>query len=477
MKEGLSLWRPVKTWGSRALAIALIAYSVHHWGMPLYRQYLVPKKKAVFVPTAKVKQGKFIISFHEIGNVNAERSVSVNSEIEGKITYIVPEGTSVKAGDRLVTLDPSGIERDIETKRLAYEQKKADVTRAKSALELLKAQNQTDQEQARVQLQFNQAELERAQSNLEKKKRLADEKLIPRDQVESAELEVRTKTVEVRKGEMALALKEKEGKSNEQQKEADVRTAEVLAQGSKMDMERSISDLKKAIITAPAAGMVTINEGWFGGDSERKYKEGDQVWRGRSICELPDLSSMQVKVQVGESDAPKVHLNTPVLFKLEAVPTRTFHGTVKEISQLATEGSWWRTGGQPGKRNFEVTIAVKEVDPKTLKPGMTADVEFVQATINNAVYIPIEAVIEKAGRTYVYVKEGRRYKQVYVKTGKSNDNFIIVTKGLKKDQVVALRDPTRLQDDQQTGPSGKTDKEAVGTESKSPVAAPSKANR
>lgn len=450
MKERRNFWRPLKVWGGRTFAVAFLAYAVQYWGMPLYKQYLTPKKKIVFIPTAKVREGRFVVSFHEIGTLRAENSVPVNSEIEGKITYIVPEGTYAKPGTKLITLDTTSIEREIQTKRLTYEQKRADVARAQAAFELLKEQNKTQLEQSRVELEFNQAELARVQSELEKKKKLADEKLIPRDQVDRAELDVRTKTVEVRKGEMALALKEKETKSNEQQKEADVRTAEVLAQGAKMDLDRSVSELKKADIMAPAAGMVIVNQGYFGGDSERKYQEGDQVWRGRQICELPDLDRMQIKVQVGESDAPKVRLNAPVTFKLEAVPDKTFHGTVKEISQLATEGSWWRSGGQPGRRNFEVIVAVKEADPKTIKPGMTADVEFIQDTLKKAVYVPIESVIDKGGKTFVYLKEGRKYKQVPVKTGKSNDNFIIITKGLEAGQVVALRDPTRAQDAQDT---------------------------
>jgi len=417
---------------------------------------MTPKKTAVFIPTAKVKAGSFVVSFHEIGQLRAEKSVPINSEIEGKITYIIPEGTVVKPGDKLVTLDPAGIERDIETKRLTYEQRKADVTRAQSALELLKEQNKTAVEQSRVELEFNQAELARVQSDLEKKKRLADEKLVPRDQVNQAELDVRTKTVEVRKGEMALALKEKEVQSTEQQKAAEVRTAEVLGQGAKLDLDRSVSDLKKALITATSVGMVVISQGWFGGDGQRPYQEGDQVWRGRTICEIPDLSSMQITIQVGESDAPKVHLDTPVAFKLEAVPNRSFHGVVKEMSPLATETSW-HSGGQPGKRNFEVTVAVKEVDPKTLKPGMTADVEFIQDTIKNTVYVPIESVIEKDGKTYVYVKTGGKFVKTFVKTGKSNDSFIIVTKGLKRNQIVSLRDPTRPLEEQEAGAGQKND--------------------
>ena len=76
-------------------------------------------------------------------------------------------------------------------------------------------------------------------------------------------------------------------------------------------------------------------------------------------------------VNVGESDAPKVKVGMPVLIKLEAVRNRVFHGTVKEISSLATEKDPWETGATPGKKNFEVTIQVTEVDrgPGTL-PGM-----------------------------------------------------------------------------------------------------------
>ncbi|NIM04484.1 MAG: hypothetical protein GTO55_01150, partial [Armatimonadetes bacterium] len=52
-----------------------------------------------------------------------------------------------------------------------------------------------------------------------------------------------------------------------------------------------------------------------------------------------------------------------VLIRLEAVPDRIFHGRVRDISSLATEARVWE-GGTPGKKNFEVIIAIKESDPK-----------------------------------------------------------------------------------------------------------------
>jgi hypothetical protein len=138
------------------------------------------------------------------------------------------------------------------------------------------------------------------------------------------------------------------------------------------------------------------------------------------------------------------------VIRLDAVPNRVFHGTVKTISRLATEARPWEAGASPG-RKFEVTVALKEADPKTLNPGMTADTEFICDTVQKTLYVPIEAVSERSGKTYVFVKNGSLFERTEVVTGKSNDNFISVKKGLTKGQVIALRDPTKPLDEQEAG--------------------------
>jgi multidrug efflux pump subunit AcrA (membrane-fusion protein) len=45
-------------------------------------------------------------------------------------------------------------------------------------------------------------------------------------------------------------------------------------------------------------------------------------------------------------------------------------------------------------------VAVKESDPKVVKPGMTADVEFICDTVSNTIYVPLESVNERNGKTY-----------------------------------------------------------------------------
>lgn len=440
----------IRIWGTRSLAVVVFVVGMQQWGIPLYDRYVTPKKTPPFIPTTTVREGQFTVSFHEIGSLEAENSVPVNAETGGKVITLVPDGKPVKVGDVIAQLDTTDIEKEIRNKELAYQNALADVNRAKAELDILKESNRTDMEKTQADFDFNTTELERAQKDWEKSKRLADDKLVPRSDVDKAEIEVRSKKLAVLKGEKDLALKKKEVESKEQQKLADVRNVEFKANMAKIELENSQEQMKDAVIKAPAAGLVVISKSWTP-DGRRKTKEGDSVHPRQTLCELPDLSSMLAKVQVGEADAPKVKVGMPVLIRLEAVPNRIFHGTVSDVSSLAAEGDPWDAGTTPGRKNFEVTVDVKEVDPKHLKPGMTADVEFIANTLKQAIYVPIESVNEKDGKTYVFLKQNKRYIKTSVKTGKHNDNFICITHGLKKGQAISLRDPTRPLDEQEAG--------------------------
>lgn len=357
----------------------------------------------------------------------------------------------MSAGQVLIVLDTTELEREMRSKQLAYDNALADVGREQTKLDILRKSNETQISQSQAELDYNRSELDRARTELEKQKRLADEKLVPRYNVDEAELKVASAELAVKKGTMALELKREEVASNEEQQKAEVRNKENAAAMAGIELEDVKSRIQQAVVTSPASGLVVLKKTWVGPGERRKFKEGDSPYRGQTICDIPDLASMQALVQVGESDAPRVRVGIPALIRLEAVPNKEYHGTVTDISSLATEASPWETSTTPGRKNFEVTVAIKEVDPTTLKPGMTADVEFIIATVDDALYIPIEAVQERAGKTYVYVKQGSRWVRIQVSTGRSNDNAICIIRGLRQGQVVALRDPTTPLEQQEAG--------------------------
>lgn len=454
----------IKVWGTRLLSIAVIAFVAQHWGIPLYKQYFTPKKESVFIPTAKVRQGMFTVSFHEMGNMQAAKSVAVASEVNGKIISLVTEGKVVKNGDKLVELDTSDVQKEVRNQELNFKNTVNDLDRAKAAFELLKKSNQTDLAQATKDLDYNKSELEVAKSeltiaqqDLEKQKRLAGKKLVPETQVQQAEANVRgkegiirSKQLAIDKAQLQLQLKQEEVRNKEAQEAGNVANVGFRSSMAKMMFDEVQKRLKGSIIKATADGMVVLEQTYDGSGGRRPIKEGDMVNPRQTIIQLPDLGKMLVRVQVGEADAPKVRIDMPVRIKLEAIPDKVYHGKVKDVSPLASMGMPWEPGATAGRKSFQVTIDVAEADPRTMKPGMTADVEFICDTIARTIYVPMESVVEREGKTWVFVKQAKDdYRRTRVTVGTRNDNFVEIEKGLKPGQVVALRDPTKPVDEQE----------------------------
>lgn len=446
--------RQIQLWGSRTLMVVLVVVAAQQWGLPMYKQYFSPKKASTFVPTATVRMGKFTVSFHEMGALGAEKSVPVYGEDDGKIISLISEGSIVKPGDKIAEMDTTTVVKELRNQKLTVKNSEADVARAEEELRMLKLSNETELAKQQAQYDFNQNELKIAQQQKTKIEALANEKLVPRDQVDDADLQVRSKQLAVDQGNADLVLKKKDIKSKETQKQAEVDKVIFAKNIQKSNLDELQGQVTSGIITAPAAGMAVISKTWGGPGDYRKLQAGDQIHHRQVICQLPDLSQMEVKVNVGESDAPKVKIGMAVIARLEAVPDKVLHGTVQTISALATEGNPFDTGSTPGRKNFEVIVKLKESDPRVLKPGMTADAEFICDSVEMTMFVPLESVIEKDGKTFVFVKNGKRYERTRILTGKYNDNFIIVTRGLKMGQVIALRDPTKTLDDQEAGATG-----------------------
>jgi HlyD family secretion protein len=93
-----------------------------------------------------------------------------------------------------------------------------------------------------------------------------------------------------------------------------------------------------------------------------------------------------------------------------------------------------------GAKFFQVTVLVNESEPR-LRPGMTAQVEVQVEERARALSVPVEAVFEKDGRSICYVLERGGLHPRDVVLGPSNQDFVVVEKGLREGDRVALRDP------------------------------------
>jgi len=161
------------------------------------------------------------------------------------------------------------------------------------------------------------------------------------------------------------------------------------------------------------------------------------VWANQPLLILPDVSKMTVQTRVREIDIHRVAPEQSVEIRVDAYPDLRLTGRVTLIGTLAE--------AQPGRRGakyFDVTVEVAESEPR-LRPGMTARVEILAEQREHAVFVPLDAVFEREGRSLCYAARGDGFEPREVVLGPSNHDYVVVERGLEAGGLVALVDPTR----------------------------------
>lgn len=293
---------------------------------------------AINVKISSPEQRSIIRSVQAPGDVEACSEVDISAEVVAKILEMpVEEGDAVKKGDLLCRLDDSLFRARIVSGQ-------ANVTKLKATI------RQAD------------AELRKADRDYQRQVRLIED-----DATSVTELAdyktalIRASTmVEVRKQELV--------------------EAEAMFQAAK-------DDLEKTVITAPIDGVV----------SQRFAKEGEVVVTGTMnnpgtrIMVISDLSKMQVRCRVDESDAALVNPDQVARIFLQSDTKNSIPGYVLRV---ATKGT------RPQGRDvvtFETLVIVDADDPR-VKPGMSANVEIEVARSEDALTIPVEAVVHRKRR-------------------------------------------------------------------------------
>jgi hypothetical protein len=138
------------------------------------------------------------------------------------------------------------------------------------------------------------------------------------------------------------------------------------------------------------------------------------------------------KTYVNEIDVSKVKPGQKVNILVDAFPERTYTGVVSSVANIGEQLP------NADAKVFEVLIKVDGSDP-ILRPSMTTGNKIVTKTITDVIYVPLECV--QAGLDsipYVYTKSKTR--QVVV-LGESNENNVVVVKGLDPGATVFLSTP------------------------------------
>jgi len=357
------------------------------------------------------------IRYATVTRTTISSSISTNGKIEPVQNFeahapaassvkklYVEQGDRVKPGQLLLSLDDSGARSDAA-------KADAQIKGAQADLSAIRAGG-THEEVITNQAELARAnsELQAAQRNLEAMKRLQQTGAASPAEVQDAEARVRTEQAQAN-----LLQQKTSGRFSQ----ADQQRAEANLEQAKAAYSATQDFLAKSNIRSPQAGEVY----WLA------VKPGNFVNAGDLLVQVADLSRVVVRAFVDEPDIAKLAKGQTVQVTWDAVPGRTWQGTLTEVpTTVIVRGS--RSVG-------EVTCVVDNADRKLL-PNINVSVTIITAKDANVLAVPREAIHQSDGKRFVLEVVNDSLVRRDVETAISNLTDIEIKSGVSDGAKLAL---------------------------------------
>src|SRR6266850_1606445 len=435
------------------------------------------------------------VKINKDGELQAVSYTDIKSEVESvtQIITIVPEGTTVKKGDVLITLDSLTLRQKKE--QLDLDLRKAESNRRISSdmKDIQESQNQANKEVAEVALQLAQLDLKQYQTgnegtypqsvenaktalsmsrlnlknfeeDLEQTKVLFTKGFVTASDVKKSELAVTTGRNEVQKATTAMLVLEKythrmdmaklnsalaqaeqkqyrtlkENASTLNQKIADLEEKQQSLDLLQRQARKLDEQLAACTIRAPEDGLVIYSSSIERRERE-PVQEGSQVRQSQWLLRLPDVTHMKVLLKVQESWKPRLDEKQRLraLVKILGV-SKPVGATLTKVSVLPDNSQrWWN----PDLREYPVELTLDETPPG-LKPGMRVEnAEIFISRLDQVIAVPLAAIYSVSSDSFVFVRDGQSVKERKVTLGTANETHVQVVSGLSETEQLLLLQP------------------------------------
>ncbi len=370
-------------------------------------------KGVINVTTEKAAVRSVTESVTASGQVYPEYEIKISPDISGEVIELrVEEGDSVTRGQILarVYADIYALQRDEAAARVSQSQ--ANVSNSQAALGAQKAA------------------VEQAQQAYDRNKKLYEEKVISKAEFEQFETNLST------------------AKANYNASLQNIRSLQAGSRSAQTGLRSANTNLGRTTLTAPMSGVV----------SSLKIKQGERVvgtaqMAGTEMMTIADMSTLELRVDVGENDIVKVDVGDNAEIEVDAYNDRKFKGIVTKIaSSVKSAGG----GATNDVTNYEVRIRIDKnsyadlVDPANPKnfpfrPGMNARADIKTKRKDNVVTVPIAAVNARVKGSDKSLADTKKEKEQPQSTEAAEDNssnemeeivFIKMVDGTVKKRVV-----------------------------------------
>ncbi|MDO4550998.1 MAG: efflux RND transporter periplasmic adaptor subunit [Planctomycetia bacterium] len=396
-----------------------------------------------------VERGTFIHEVTVRGDISSSSNVSIKCNVANTggtmILEVIEEGTHVKKGDKLVVLDSSTFDDQINTQEISVNNSKASYESAKNELETAKiALAEYEEGSYNVTLSEYESEVTSAEEELRRaeayyihSQKLYQKGFITKSQLEADEFSM--KNAEIKRDIANTKIKVLNKYTREKnliQYQSDIRTAEAKVDAQKRAYELEIQKLEdlrlrkqNCTILSPQDGQVVYANQTSGpAGTEFVVQEGVNVRERQTILLLPDPKRLQVTADVHEGRINYIKAGMPVTLRLDALPGEVITGVVSRVNEFPQPTNHW----MGNVKEYRVTI---KLDPREgLRPGMTAETRILVDKQDDVLTIPTHCVFEHGGKFYCITRKENIWKEHEITLGASNGKTVIVLSGISEDE-------------------------------------------
>ena len=383
------------------------------------------------VPTAKVEVEQFQRTLRVSGTIMAKRFAAIRTPrmrggSEGRRSL-----TLIELAEAGMVVEPNSVVGTFENRWLAdhIDDKRSDLTRAKSAVEKRKAEVMIERETQQQELRMSKAEWEKAELDLGTAE--------VRSEIEAEKLKLAVEETKANFGHL-----EQEVKLKETAYAAALRGLGFASDKEALHVRRHMNDLERLKTRTPVGGLVVMESLYRGGGQFEQVQTGDQVSPGTFFMRVVDLSKMIVNGVVNQVDSQKVRLGQKASIRLDAYPDLLLPGRVTAISAMASASGgssrWRRSSRDAYLKLVGIEVSIDGSDARVI-PDLSASADIVLQERADALLVPDAAVEHRDGRAFVYVRDGDKFAEREIEVGERSEVQTVVLSGLSAGEEIALR--------------------------------------
>ena len=330
------------------------------------------------VTTAKIGREDLTAVVSGTGQIKPKTYVNIGATAFGRITHLyAKEGDRVKAGQVLATLENVQPSATVAAQTASISASKTDVSSYIAA-----------EKTAEANVAMSKADLVQKKFDIDRYQQLYSEKLVSKQDYDQRKAAYDVDVATVQQREAALA-----------QAKAQSDSARGHVQQAVASQRANFDALDKTISRAPYDGLVTnvpVREG-------ETMVTGIQNAEGSTLMTVADMSVITAEVKVDETDVVNVKLGQTADVSVDALPGRVFKGHITEVGDqalLRTTGiaTSQSTTGTEEAKDFKIVVTLDNIsDQKNedLRPGLSATAKIRTAAVDNAVVLPLQALISR----------------------------------------------------------------------------------